>query len=82
MRTPLYSLALTTFLVGLVATLVFARSYPSVALASALVAGFGLAGTWIAARIMKPAEVRFGSMITFRDLATAIADDGPIPTPE
>jgi uncharacterized protein (DUF433 family) len=80
-RTPLYSLALTTFLVGLVVALVFARSYPSVALASALVAGFGLAGTWIAARFMKPAEVRFGAIVTFRDLAMTIAGEQPDPVP-
>jgi hypothetical protein len=63
--------------VGLVGALALARSYPSLALASAIVAGLGLAGTWIAARFMKPAEVRFGGIMTFRDLATAIAGDQP-----
>ena len=74
-RTPLYSLALTTFVVGLVVALLFARRYPSIALASALLAGFGLAATWIAARFMKPAEVRFGAIVTFRDLAMTIAGE-------
>ena len=80
-RTPLYSLALTTFVVGLVVALLFARHYPSIALASALLAGFGLAGTWIAARFMKPAEVRFGAIVTFRDLAMTIAGEQPEPVP-
>jgi hypothetical protein len=75
------SLAVTTFLVGLVVALVLARGYPSVALASALVAGFGLAGTWIAARFMKPAEVRFGAIVTFRDLAMTIAGEQTDPVP-
>jgi len=76
-RTPIYSVAVAMFVVGLIGAPAFARSFPSVAFASALVAGLGLAGTWIAARFMKPAEVRFGSIVTFRNLATAIADDGP-----
>jgi len=64
--------------------LAFARSYPSVAAASALIAGLGWAGTWIAAKFMKPAEVRFGGIVTFRDLATVIAGDkaDPVPTSE
>jgi hypothetical protein len=72
------------FVVGLVVALVFARGYPSVALASALVAGFGLAGTWIAARFMTPAEVRFGAIVTFRDLAMTIAgaQTDPVPASE
>ena len=52
-----------------------ARSYPSVAFASALLALLGLAGTWIAARFVKPAEVRFGTLFTFRDLAMTIAGE-------
>jgi hypothetical protein len=76
-RTPIHSVAEAMCVVGLIAALAFARSFPSVAFASALVAGVGLAGTWMAARFIKPAEVRFGSIVTFRDIATAIADDGP-----
>jgi hypothetical protein len=60
-RTPIYSVAVAMFVVGLIGALVFARSFSSVAFASALVAGLGLAGTWIAARLMKPAEVRYGT---------------------
>lgn len=70
-------MATAAFAVGLVGALAFARSYPLLALASAIVAGLGLAATWIAARFMKPAEVRFGGIVAFRDLATVIAGDQP-----
>lgn len=80
-RTPIYSAALTMCVVGAVGAFAFAGRYPSVAFASALVAGLGVAGTWIAARFTKPAEVRFGTIVTFRDLATVIAGDKPDPVP-
>jgi hypothetical protein len=76
-RTPIYSPAVAAIVLGFIGALAFARSYPSLALASAILAGVGLAGTWIAARFMKPAEVRFGKILTFRDLATVIAGDKP-----
>lgn len=74
-RTPIYFVALTMFLVGLVGAAVFARRYPSLGLAAALVAVLGVAGTWIASRFLDPAEVRFGTIATFRDLAEVITGD-------
>lgn len=74
-RTPIYFVALTMFLVGLVSAAVFDRRYPSLGLAAALVAVLGVAGTWIASRFLGPAEVRFGTIATFRDLAEVIAGE-------
>lgn len=74
-RTPIYFVATAVFVIGIVGAWAFARGYPSVASAAALAALLGLIGTWIAARFMKPAEVRFGAIVTFRDLATTIAGD-------
>ena len=74
-RTPIYSVSVAMFVAGLIASIAFARSYPLLSVVSALVAGLGLAGTWIAARFIKPAEVRFGTIVTFRDLAEVIAGD-------
>lgn len=74
-RTPIYFVALTMFLVGLVGAAVFARRYPSLGLVAAMVAVLGVAGTWIASRFIGPSEVRFGSIATFRDLAEVIAGE-------
>jgi hypothetical protein len=73
--TPVYSAAVATSVLGLIGAVAFAGRYPSLAVASAILAGLGLAGTWIAARFMTPAAIRFGAIVTFRDLATVIAKD-------
>jgi alkylated DNA nucleotide flippase Atl1 len=42
----------------------------------AAVAGLGCLGAWVAARLIVPAEIRFGTVVTFRDLAEVIGADG------
>jgi hypothetical protein len=84
-NTPAYNAALVTFglaVMGLLGLSLarwfgFADWYPTLAAAFAVVAALGYLGTWIAARLLGPTEVRFGSITTFRDLAEAIAADGP-----
>lgn len=73
MRHPLYWAALVAFIVGLVGAAALSGSYPTLSVAAALVAGIGWAGSWFAARVLRPADVRFGGIVTFRDLAETIA---------
>jgi hypothetical protein len=83
-KTAAYKAALMMFavaLIGLIALslarwLGLAGSYPTLAAALAIVAALGYLGTWIAARLVGPTEVRFGTIVTFRDLAEAIAAEG------
>jgi hypothetical protein len=43
----------------------------------AVVFGIGFLGAWIAARWIGPAAVRFGTVVTFRDLAEVLAAEEP-----
>lgn len=84
-RTPMYNAAVATFGLGLVGLLGlslakwlgFAAWHSSLVAMFAIVAGIGYLGTWIAARWVGPAAVRFGDITTFRDLAEIIADEKP-----
>jgi hypothetical protein len=84
-RTPAYNAAMATFGLGLVGLFglslarwfgFFAVWYPALAATFAIVAGLGYLGTWVAARLIGPAEIRFGTVVTFRDLAEVIGADG------
>ena len=55
----------------------FSRWRAESGVAFASVAGVGFVGTWIAARLTGPTEVRFGTVVTFRDLAEVIGGDEP-----
>ena len=54
----------------------FAGWYPTLAATFAIVAGLGYLGTCVAARLIGPTEIRFGTVVTFRDLAEVIGADG------
>jgi hypothetical protein len=77
----MYNAAMATFGLGLVGLLGlslakwlgFAAWYSTLAAMFAVVAGIGYLGTWIAVRWVRPAAVRFGNVVTFRDLAEVIA---------
>jgi hypothetical protein len=72
-RTPLNTAASVAFTLGLLGAVVLSHSYPQLAFAAALIAGGSWVATWLAARLARPSEVRFGAIVTFRDLAEAIA---------
>jgi hypothetical protein len=80
-RTPAYNATMATFSLGLVGLFSlslarwfgFSGWYPTLAATFATVAGVGYLGTWIAARLIGPADVRFGTVVTFRDLAEVIS---------
>ncbi len=83
-RTPAYNAAMAAFGLGLVGLFGlslarwfgFSGWYPALAATFAIVAGLGYLGTWVAARLIGPAEIRFGTVVTFRDLAEVIGADG------
>lgn len=84
-RTPIYHAFVAIFgvgLLGLMGLMVagwfgFSRWRAELAVAFAIVAAVGFVGTWIAARLTGPTEVRFGTVVTFRDLAEVIGGDQP-----
>ena len=80
-RTPAHNAAMATFGVGLLGFfglgLATYSGYvwpPVLAATFAVVAGLGYLGTWVA-RLIGPTEIRFGNILTFRDLAEVIAAD-------
>ena len=81
----MYNAAMATFGLGLVGLLGlsvarwfgFAVWYSTLAAMFAIVAGIGYLGTWIASRLVGPADVRFGNVVTFRDLAEVLAAEEP-----
>ena len=80
---PAYNAAVAAFGLGLVGLLGLSLAmwsgyvwHPMLAAIFAVVAGLGYLGTWVAARWIGPAEIRFGSVVTFRELAEVIAGDG------
>ena len=82
-RTPAFDAALAMLgagLLGLLALLVagwlgFTRGRTEFGAIFAVLAGVGYVGTWVAARLVGPSEVRFSTITTFRDLAEAIAGE-------
>jgi hypothetical protein len=76
-RTPLYTAAVAALCVTFVASLALAKPYPALAFVAALLCGLVWAATWFLARRVAPAEVRFGPIQTFRDLAEVIAGQNP-----
>lgn len=84
-RTPAYNAAIATFGVGLLGLMGlsvamwfgFAAPYSTLAAMFVVLVGVGYLGTWIAALWVRPAAVRFGNVVTFRDLAEVIAGEGP-----
>lgn len=82
-RTPVYHVAMAAFGVGLLGLMGlgaadwFGLAHRRAELGAlfAVVAGLGYIGTWIVAHFIGPAEVRFGTIVTFRDLAEAIAGE-------
>jgi len=82
-RTPAYDAAMATFGLGLAGLLGLGLAiwsgyawHPTLAVTFVVVAVLGYLGTWVAARLIGPAEIRFGTVVTFRDLAEVIAGDG------
>ena len=71
-RTPFMGAALGVTLAATVAAVALAWVAPSVAVWCALLAAVGSPLIWMASRI-PPREVRFGAIVTFRDLAKVIA---------
>ncbi len=71
-------------LLGLLALLVagwlgFTRWRAELTTLFAVASGTGLLGAWVAGRFVEPAEVRFGEIVTFRDLAETIAGERTFP---
>lgn len=86
-RTPAYDAAVTVSGVGFLGLLGLTvagwlgltRWRTELGLLFAIALGLGFFWTWIAGRFVGPAEVRFGTIVTFRDLAEAIAGERTYP---
>lgn len=73
-RSPLHDAAIWAAVLGFVVAVASAKFYPFLALAALAGVLLAVVATWIISKY-PPRAVRFGGIITFRDLAETIADE-------